>query len=115
MATKIEVVERAEAPTTGHWLRGSVAINNAWTSGEVVYWICITSGEPGTWEPFYGSDGTETFTNKTLVGVAANLSTIAEGTSVTVAAGSQAAIFGSLTVNGTLTVAGEVRVCAWPS
>jgi len=50
-----------------------------------------------------------------LEAICANVSTVGASRALTVPADSQAAIFGVLTVAGTLTVGGEVRVCDWPA
>lgn len=47
--------------------------------------------------------------------ISSNASTVGASRSMTVPSGQQAAIFGVLTVSGTLAVAGELRVCNWPS
>lgn len=49
-----------------------------------------------------------------FTGLAPNLSTIPAARSVTVSANEQLALFGSITITGTLTIGGEVRFGAWP-
>ncbi len=48
-------------------------------------------------------------------GVAANLTVIADGRDLTLDENAQAAVFGSLTVNGSYIVNGELRVQDWPA
>lgn len=50
-----------------------------------------------------------------VAGVAGNLSVIPAGRDLTLEADAQALVFTSLTVNGSLTVDGELRVQAWPT
>lgn len=50
-----------------------------------------------------------------VAGVAGNLSVIPAGRDLTLESDAQALIFSSLTVNGSLTVDGELRVQAWPT
>lgn len=51
----------------------------------------------------------------TAGGVSSNATSIAAQAVETIAANTQAAIFGALTVLGRLTVAGELRVVSWPT
>lgn len=39
------------APTTGTWLRGDFARNQAPSANVPLGWVCITGGTPGTWLP----------------------------------------------------------------
>lgn len=48
-------------------------------------------------------------------GMVGNLSVIPDGRDLTLEADAQALVFTSLTVNGSLTVDGELRVQAWPT
>jgi hypothetical protein len=64
-----EIVDRADAPTSGNWKRGSVVVNNDPAAGEPRFWICTVSGEPGTWVPIYSASFGEVLT--TTVGVGA--------------------------------------------
>ena len=41
-----------EAPTTGTWQVGARLWNASPSLGSPVGWVCVTAGEPGTWEPF---------------------------------------------------------------
>jgi len=50
-----------------------------------------------------------------LSGVAGNLTVIPDGRDLTLEENTQALVFTSLTVNGSLTVDGELRVQAWPT
>lgn len=43
------------------------------------------------------------------------MSTITAGTNKLVPANYQQAVFGSLVVDGSMTVAGTLKVCAWPA
>lgn len=47
-------------------------------------------------------------------GIAASLATVPAGTNVVVPAGSQAIIYGTWTISGTVTIFGEVRNGPWP-
>jgi len=49
----MRLVDRDSVPTTGAWYRGDVVINSGFSSGEALYWICTSSGEPGTWVAVY--------------------------------------------------------------
>lgn len=124
----IEIVDRSTVPDTGYWRRGSVAVNNDFSAGEPVFWLCTVSGEPGTWIPFYTNVPSDIASDMTVdeliaavlrpaavYGLSANFSTIPADRSVSVPTGTQVAIFGTFTVDGTLTVDGEMRVCGWPS
>ena len=50
-----------------------------------------------------------------LAGVAGNLTVIPDGRDVVLEDNAQALVFGSLTVNGSYQVDGELRVQAWPT
>lgn len=50
-----------------------------------------------------------------LFGLAANYTTIPATRAITVAANTQVDIFTSLTIDGMLTVLGELRVVNWPT
>lgn len=39
-------------PTKGKWNIGDIAFNSAPKSGGFVGWVCVASGEPGTWKTF---------------------------------------------------------------
>lgn len=38
------------APSSGYWNRGDIVWNTAPTAGGVPGWVCVTSGNPGTWK-----------------------------------------------------------------
>lgn len=50
-----------------------------------------------------------------VAGIVGNLSVIPDGRDLTLEANAQALVFTSLTVNGSLTVDGELRVQNWPA
>ena len=45
-----QVVWKSAVPTTGTWLRGSIAWNTAPSAGGTPGWVCVTAGTPGTWK-----------------------------------------------------------------
>ena len=51
----------------------------------------------------------------TFLGLAANYSAVPTGRALTVASNTQIALFSSFTVDGQVTVDGELRVVNWPS
>lgn len=42
---------QAAAPTTGPHAEGDFIRNSKPTAGGVFGWVCVASGEPGTWKP----------------------------------------------------------------
>lgn len=42
------------APTSGTWGRGDRIYNRNPSAGSALGWICMTSGDPGTWSPLFG-------------------------------------------------------------
>lgn len=55
-------------PTSGRWSKGDIVWNNSPTSSGPLAWVCIQSGEPGTWKPlgpgkiYWGTAAPETGT-----------------------------------------------------
>lgn len=47
------------APTTGVWAAGDICFSETPTASTAsdIGWVCVTAGEPGTWEP-WGDVGT---------------------------------------------------------
>jgi len=47
------------APTTGYWGAGDICFSTTPTASTStdMGWVCVTTGEPGTWEP-WGDIGT---------------------------------------------------------
>jgi hypothetical protein len=46
------VTEGPAPPRSGHWMRGSRIYNAAPASGTAIGWVCVESGEPGSWRSF---------------------------------------------------------------
>lgn len=46
-----KIVINTKAPTTGTWNSGDIVINSSISIGDVIGWICGTSGTPGNWYP----------------------------------------------------------------
>lgn len=40
------------APTTGTWEQNDIVWNSDCDSGDVIGWVCVVSGAPGTWKGF---------------------------------------------------------------
>jgi hypothetical protein len=50
IANQPQVVWRSAAPTTGTWIRGSIAWNTTPSAAGTPGWVCVTAGTPGTWK-----------------------------------------------------------------
>lgn len=70
-----------------------------------------TGGQPRVKGGEYGDNSNFTVLGNTM---ATNPTTIAAGQTAVVPANSQAIIFGTFTITGTLTIIGEIRFGAWP-
>lgn len=40
------------APTVGSYKQGNIVFNTAAVAGGFVGWVCVATGEPGTWKTF---------------------------------------------------------------
>lgn len=45
-----KVVRDTAAPVTGKWVQGDRIVNSNPTAGDVMGWICVAGGTPGTWK-----------------------------------------------------------------
>jgi len=43
---------RTSAPTSGRWRQGAIVWDSAPSAGGTMGWVCVASGEPGTWKTF---------------------------------------------------------------
>jgi hypothetical protein len=56
-------------PTTGRWDAGTIVYDDTPSAGDTVGWVCVTTGEPGTWQKFGGINlsGSATFNPGNLI------------------------------------------------
>jgi hypothetical protein len=52
LAKGVSVCWANSVPTLGDWVRGSIVYKTNVSASECMGWICVASGNPGTWEPF---------------------------------------------------------------
>ncbi|WP_158302015.1 right-handed parallel beta-helix repeat-containing protein [Paenibacillus mesophilus] len=52
LAKGVSVCWANSVPTLGDWVRGSIVYKTNVSASECMGWICVASGNPGTWESF---------------------------------------------------------------
>lgn len=50
----------AAAPTSGYYRRNDMIFNTTPAAGAPIGWVCVSTGSPGTWQPFGGISGSQT-------------------------------------------------------
>ena len=47
-----KIIYNSSAPSTGEWHKGDLVYSTNPASGEVIGWVCVENGTPGTWKGF---------------------------------------------------------------